>query len=175
MSEYKSVAEIIDEIGSSKPRANMPLGYSSGYPVITLKKDRISLVVPYLKYKMNGKPDQTLVYPIRYLITYAVRDGVITAFEDLKENKHFENVDFEKPIGLFRHDSIKNLKKQEYIEKRDQLFALYDGFIASLIEKKDFPMEDLKKLKELLSLLLEPSLKPIYKALYPNFYKMCIE
>ncbi len=175
MSEYKTINEIIKQIKTSKPYLTLPLGYVNGYPVLTLKNDRICAVIPYLKYKKTGEVDKTQVYPIRYLITYAIKDGVIVALEDLKNSEMFRDFDFEKPVGLFRHDAIKELTKDEYTKKQQQLYALYDSFAEALIDKKDYPLQNIRNMKSLLSTLLEPSLKPFYKTLYPNFYKNCIE
>ena len=175
MSEIKKINEIISEVKKSNVMRSMPLGYSCGYPVIIVKQSRVCAVLPFLRYKVTGFVDKTEVYPVCFLVTYAIKDGVITAFEDLTENPVFENVDFGTPVGFFRHDSIKNLSKGEYKEKQAQLYSYYDSFIASLINKEEYPAEQLKEFRGLLSTLLEPSLKPFYEALYPSFYHTCVE
>lgn len=174
MSGTRSTTEILAQLKTSKAVMNLPLGYVNGYPVITVKNGRVCLVVPYLKYKKTGEVDKTLVYPIRYLVTYSVKDGVVTSVEDLAENKGFAGFDFSAPVGYFRHDAIKELTKTAYSEKQSRLYQLYDCFIDALTEKKNFQAKALHEMKELLSLLIEPSLKPVYKTLYPNFYKNCI-
>ncbi len=175
MSEYKKMNEIIQEIKNSNIMLSMPLGYTNGYPILTVKNARVCAVIPYLKYKVTGIKDKTEVYPIRYLVTYSVKDGVITAFEDLKENKLFAEADFSKPVGLFRHDSIKDLGKTEYKEKQAELYEMYDSFAAAMIEGGEYPAAKLKEFRALLSKMLEPSLKPFYEALYPAFCATCME
>ena len=175
MSEYKSTKEILAQIRTSKPFCKMPLGYVNGYPIVTVKNGRVCIVVPFLKYKKTGEVDKTLVYPIRYLMTYAVKDQVIMSLEDLSTNKAFEGFDFNAPVGCFRHEAVKELTKAEYTQKQQELYELYDSFAAALIEKKEYPVSDLKRFRELLGILVEPCLRPFYKTLYPNFYKNCIE
>ncbi len=171
MSQYRSINEIFKEIRSSKPYYMMPMGYVSGYPMLTVKSSRVCVAVPYYKYHITGEVDQTEVYPIRYVITYAVQDGVIVASEDLQKNKAFAQVDFNKPVGTFRHDSIKSLNKHQYAEKQQELYGMYDNLIAAMIENRDYPIEQLQQFKDLLSTLVPPSLKPFYQVLHPHFYR----
>ena len=119
--------------------------------------------------------DKTQVFPIRFLVTYSVKDGVITAFEDLQENPAFEGVDFNEPVGLFRHDAIKELSKSEYKEKQQELYAMFDRFTEAVVAGEDYPAGELEKFHALLSKMTEPSLKPFYRALYPAFYANFME
>ena len=175
MSEYIKMNEILAQIRTSKPFRSLPLGYVSGYPVVTVKNGRVCAVVPFLRYRITGEKDKTQVFPICYLFTYAVKDQVIVSVEDLRENKAFEGVDFARPIGYFRHEAIQDLTKEEYREKQQELYALYDSFIAALIDGEKYPVQSLKKAQELFGLLVEPCLKPFYETLYPNFYKNIIK
>ena len=175
MSEIKKMNEIIADVRKSNVMLSMPLGYTCGYPVITVKHARACAVLPFLKYKVTGAVDKTQVFPIRFLVTYSVKDGVITAFEDLQENPAFEGVDFNEPVGLFRHDAIKELSKSEYKEKQQELYAMYDRFTEAVVAGEDYPAGELEKFHALLSKMTEPSLKPFYRALYPAFYANCME
>lgn len=148
----------------------MPMGYTYGYPVLQIKNERLCLAIPYLKYKATGKVDKTLVFPIRYVITVSLPDARPVEFTDLKFDERFAKLDFEAPIGFFRHDAIKNLNKTEYEGKRDELFECYDKVIDMLINGAEYTDADEAKMTELIKMLVEPCELPIYKALDEDFY-----
>lgn len=167
-----SVENIIKQLKTSEFTLNcrMPLGYSSGLPILQIKNDSLCLTIPYLKYKVTGVVDKTLVYPIRYTISVELPENNVVGFSDLTFNKSFEKVDFNKPVGFFRHDSIKDLDKNGYKAKRAELMSLYGKLADSLIYGTEFTAQDNENMKSLLKLLTEPSLYPIYKVLDRDFY-----
>lgn len=148
----------------------MPLGYVEGYPILQIRNQQLCLVIPFLKYKVTGAVDKTLVFPIRYAVTVILPEKKIVKFEDLSTNPIFAKVDFEKPIGYFRHDSIKQFNKSEYKAKKDELYGMYDKIIDALLGEGDYSAEDDEAMKELAGIMLEPSLKPIYRVLDSDFY-----
>lgn len=165
-----NVAEIIKKAKASEfcLGCSMPIGYVPGYPIVSIVAGKPCLKVPFLKYKITGEVDKTLVYPVKYVLTYALPSMKAVGFEDLEYNSVFKKVDFSKPIGFFRHDEIKSLSKKEYKEKKDELFAMYDDFANAILNKKAFTKAG--EFKKLLGIMLEPSVKPIYKALDEKFY-----
>jgi len=167
-----SVENIIKRLKTSEFTLNcrMPMGYSSGLPILQIKNDSLCLTIPYLKYKVTGIVDKTLVFPIRYTISVELPENNVVGFSDLSFNKSFEKVDFNKPIGFFRHESIKSLGKEEYKEKRSRLLALYGKLADSLLYATEFTEEDDAEMKSLLKLLVEPSLYPFYRVLDKDFY-----
>lgn len=150
--------------------SRLPSGYGYGYPILQVRNDYLCMVVPYLRYKTTGVVDRTLVFPIRNTFTISLPDKRFIGFEDLRYNPRFAKVDFSMPIGLFRHESIKNLSKKEYEAKREELYAQYDKLINALLFDGEYSEEDGESMKQLLKLLVEPSLYPIYKALDADFY-----
>ena len=167
-----SVENIIKNIKTSEFTLNckMPMGYSSALPILQIRNDCLCLTIPYLKYKVTGVVDKTLVFPIRYTITVELPENNVIGFSDLSFNKSFGKVDFNKPIGYFRHESIKDLDKNEYKAKRAELLALYSKLADSLLYGTEFTEEDNTQMKALLQLLVEPSLYPIYRVLDRDFY-----
>ena len=167
-----SVENIIKNIKTSEFTLNckMPMGYSSALPILQIRNDCLCLTIPYLKYKVTGVVDKTLVFPIRYTITVELPENNVIGFSDLSFNKSFGKVDFNKPIGYFRHESIKDLDKKEYKAKRAELLALYSKLADSLLYGTEFTEEDNAQMKALLQLLVEPSLYPIYRVLDRDFY-----
>ena len=149
----------------------MPIGYVYGYPILQIKNGALCMTVPFLKYKVTGKVDKTLVYPIRYTVTLEIPEERFTNFNDYSYDDRFADVNFNKAIGYFRHDAVKNLTKKEYEAKRSELFSYYDKLANSLVNGSEFTKEDDEKLRSTLQILVEPSLLPIYKVLDKDFYE----
>lgn len=148
----------------------IPMGYGAGIPLLQVKNNCLCLTVPFLKYQITGEIDKTLVYPIRNTVTFVLPEGTAVGFEDLRFNPKFLNVDFSKPIGLFRPDKLKKLNKTEYDNCRNELFELYDKLVLFLLGEGDYSEEDETRFSELLKLLIEPYHYPVYKALDIDFY-----
>lgn len=165
----------------------VPLGYTPGFPIVRAENDNIFLVIPFLKYKITGVVDKTEVYPIRYVLTYKLNnlptdklpekmlnqtlyEGKLIKYEDLYYNEEFSDLQFDKPIGLFRHEAIQNLDKKEYAEKRNELYDLYNLMINAKLSDEEFSIGKHSDYRKMLRLLLEPSLKYIYKVIDESFY-----
>ena len=130
-----SVAGIIQSLKTSDFILNcdIPLGYVAGLPIVQVKNNgSLCLVIPYLKYKITGPVDKTLVFPIKYTVTVKLPEERIVQFSDISVTAGYKTLDFSKPVGLFRHDSIKHLSKGEYRAKREELLSFYDKFLNSL-------------------------------------------
>ena len=166
------LTKLIKELKKSDFYLNsgIPLEYTCGLPVFETRSSGLCVKIPFLKYKVTGVVDKTLVFPVRYVITVSLPEKKCVAFEDLSYNNIFRKVDFSKPVGYFRHDAIKTLDKKEYKEKRAELFSLYDKIIATILSKNAVTEEDKLAFSELLNIMIEPSLKPIYKVLSADFY-----
>lgn len=148
----------------------MPMGYAYGIPVLQVRNGYLCMTVPYLKYHVTGEVDKTLIYPVRNTISISLPDKKFIAFEDLRFNPKFEKVNFSMPIGLFRPDKLKEFNKKEYEALKNELYELYDKLIDALINGTAYGAEDDARLGELLKLLVEPCLYPIYRALDIDFY-----
>lgn len=171
MNNSISVKTLLRQIRCSEfvNACQMPMGYVEGYPMFHRVNGKVYLVIPFLRFKVTGEVDKTLVYPIRYTVTAELPTGRITSFQDLSADSRFRKVDFDKPIGLFRHDAIKDLTKQEFAAVKDELYGAYDAVLASLLAGQEPAEEAVKAMAELLSRLAEPCEKPIYQALDSNF------
>ena len=149
----------------------MPTGYNAGIPILQIKNGRLCLTIPYLRYKVTGEVDKTLVYPIRYTVTLELPEQRIVGFVDLTCEKKMESIPFDKPIGFFRHDSIKHLNKAQYRAHRQELMALYSKLANALLGEGEFTPDEDARLGELLKMLTEPCLYPMYKMLDRDFYQ----
>lgn len=167
-----SVKEILNTLKSNEFVLNcqMPLSYVPGLPLLQIKNGNLCLMVPFLRYKVTGQPDKTLVYPIRYTVTFVLPEKQAVDFSDLKYNSRYSKVNFDAPVGLFRHEAVKHMSKQEYKQARTELLAHYDKVIDALLNDAPYTQEDEQAMASLLHTLVEPSLLPIYKALDEDFY-----
>lgn len=153
---------------------NLPLGYTHGIPMLSLRNDTPCLVVPYLKYQITGEVDKTRVFAPRFVATATMKNGSVVKFEDLAYDSRFEEIDFNKPIGLFRHQAIKHLGKNDYKKVRNHLYFMLDKLSSSMTGESEFNEMDLMKLTQLASLLIEPSVKPFYHAINKSFFELYI-
>lgn len=151
-------------------RALIPMGYVPGIPMLAVKNEYLVAIVPFLKYKITGTVDHTLVFPVKYVMEFALPESTLTAFRNLDYEEQFAKVDFNKGIGFFRHEEIKNLSKEEYQNLRKETLAQLDKLCAFLIENTPYTQQDDHELSDLLSKIVEPSLMPFYKALDNDFF-----
>lgn len=149
---------------------SIPLGYVTDIPVLKQVNGKYCLAVPFINYKRTGVVDKTLVFPIKYVVTVSLPGGNIVGFEDLSYNAKFKKVDFSKPIGFFRHDAVKEYTKDEYDEKKAELYSAYSKIAEAKLEGQAVPENAEKTFSELIRIILEPSVYPIYKAIDEEFY-----
>ena len=153
----------------------IPLGYTAGFPILTIKNSCLCILIPYLRYQTTGVVDKTKIYPIRYGITLELPTLRVVSFENYEYVKMFQAIDFDKPIGYFRHDEIKNYSQNQYQELYDELMELYDNVIEMILGQASYNYKIEKRMAELLQLLVEPCLRPMYRALDHAFYNKYIE
>ncbi len=172
MANNFSVKEFLNSLKADDFILNcrLPLSYVPGLPLLQIKNGNLCLLVPFLRYKVTGQPDKTLVYPIRYTVTFTLPEKQAVAFADLKYNTRYGKVNFDAPVGLFRHEAVKHMGKQEYTQARTKLLSHYDKVIDTLLNGTPYTQADEQEMAQLLRTLTEPSLLPIYKALDEDFY-----
>ena len=76
----------------------------------------------------------------------------------------------DEPVGLFRHEAVKDLNKEEFEALKDKLYELYDSIINAQLEGREVQTVDKLSFKQLISRLMEPSLLGLYKLLDEPFY-----
>ena len=153
----------------------IPLGYTAGFPVLRILNGCLCVTIPYLKYQTTGEVDKTLVYPIRYVITLELPTLQPVAFQNYEYEPVFQNVDFEKSVGLFRHEAIKAYNRPQYQALVQELMGLYDEVIDMILGQLPYSGKSEQRMRELLQLLVEPSLRPMYRELDPDFYNKYME
>ena len=171
-------------------RALIPMEMKACAPTFCAKNGKVFLNVPFAKYKETGKPDGTLVYPIAFVVTFEalalpempesfakvvktkkeVFPGKIVAFRTLKYEADCADVDFGKPIGTFRHEAIRGMSKDAYIDEVKALYDVYGKLIGALLSGEECALSDRMTLKQLLGELVVPGQKQMYSAVDKAFF-----
>lgn len=172
MDKTISVKDLIKDLKTSQFLlvCEMPLGYVEGIPVLQVRRGEPYIMIPFLRYRVTGKVDKTLVFPIRYAVTIRAKDGKVVLFQDLTADSRFSKVDFNKPIGLFRHEAIRSWNKKIYADKKDELMGLYGKACDAILAGETVDPEIQAGMKELLTDMVEPCQLPVYQALDQGFY-----
>lgn len=149
-------------------RELLPMGLNAGWPYLTIRNKQLCVTIPY--YRSELKPnDGTLLFPISYCMTTVWPSAKVVGYNNLRYDKAFKKINFDKPVGTFRHEAIKNLGKTEYTALRDELLACYDELIGCIFS--DTAFENQPRMTQLLQLLMEPSMRPLYLYLCKPFFE----
>ena len=116
-----SIQEFLKKINTgSAVRENVPMGLGMGFPVLNITGDRLLVSVFY--YRPN---DQTLLMPPEYKLTLDYPSGKLISFENLRLDPRYAKVNFDKPVGKFRHETIKHLDRDGYKKAKEDLYVHY--------------------------------------------------
>ena len=167
--EKTTMLDFMGNVNKSETRGGLiPMEVSSGWPSIAIKNKEICITIPYFRGRRT-QDGKTALYPISHVLTVKWSDMAVVDYSVLAFDKEYKQIDFSKPVGLFPHESVEGLSKEDYKAKRDELFSLYDELIECVAEKKPFNNEG--KMRTLFNVLMEPSLYPMYKHISPKFYE----
>lgn len=169
-----SIQDFLKKINTScVVRSYVSLELGMGFPMINIEKD--SLIISVFYYRSVLRPnDKTLIMPPEYEMSFEYPSGRLVSFQNLRLSPCYTAIDFEKPVGTFRHEAIKNMNKREYKAEREKLYNMVNRLISYLGEEGDFFKNDEEEMSELYTKLTEPSLHPFYKAMAPEFFQRYI-
>lgn len=172
MEKTVSISQVIKNLKASEffLSCGLPMDYRSGFPVFQVNNGALCLLVPFLKYKITGEVDKTQVFPIRYVISLELPTEKVVFFQNLEYNASFSKVNFDAPVGYFRHESIRQYNKIQYKALYHELLRQYDKVANALLFGREYSLADEARMAQLLQLLAEPSLLPMYKALDLDFF-----
>ena len=162
--------------GREEIRLLIPMGYVPGMPIITIKNEQLVAVVPFLRYKVTGEVDRTLVYPIRYVVEYLIPEAQVVSFRDLSVEEHYVDRNFDEVLGFFRHESVKNLDKYAFALFKEKILAQYDKLVNFLLGGSDlFTQSDEVAFKSNLQTIIEPFILNLYAELDIDFYNKYLQ
>lgn len=167
--ENKTIKSFMEMIRKSDTaRSLIPMEFVSGLPALGIRRGQICITIPYYRAKVQPE-DKTLIYPLAYSITALWSNGMIVEYKNFNFVPEMKKLDFSKPIGIFRHEAVKNLNKQQYMELKNELFDCYDEYLKCIAEKRGF--ERAKRMKELFNIIMEPCQKPMYLIIGRKFFQ----
>lgn len=155
-------------------RSYVGMGRGASYPVLSIVGDRLLVTVFYYRV-LPRKNDQSLIMPPEYVLTFDYPSCKLASFEAVRMTARGQKINFDKPVGTFRHDAIKHLDRGAYQAKRNELYSSLDKLIASIGGEGEFGDADEKGLRALYQMLAEPSLYPAYRSCAPAFFARFIE
>ena len=164
-----SLKEFIHDFNRSDfKRSQIPMGLVSGWPSIKLYNGKIAVTIPY--FKRTNLENGIALYPIYCSVTIlADNPERILDFTLYPLDSAWNNIDFAKPVGTFKHKALEAVKtKAEYVALCDKLYSYYDEMIEAVKNRKSFASED--EMQVLFSKLMEPSLYPFYLKVNKKFY-----
>lgn len=167
-----SIKEVLHRINTSEAvRSAVPMGMGAGLPMLEIAGERLLVSVFY--YRSNPKPDdKTELFAPKYIISVGYPDCKLAAFRTLPYEAKYAQTNFGSPVGTFRHDAVKHLNHKQYVDKKDELYALLDKQAAYLGgEDGVFTAEDRERLRGLYAMLAEPSLLPFYRDMSEKFFE----
>lgn len=170
MSKVKPISEIYSELASNSYvlKDVIPLGYGAGLPMLKKVQDKLCLQVLYWKCVVTGEKNKNLILPVRYALSFSLANLEMVEYVELMKEAQFKAVEFDKPIGVFPHKAIMGMNKRQYMAIKNDLFAALDKLVKNELEGNE-DVADNKTFAILFTKLLEPSLKPIYQLINPDF------
>lgn len=155
-------------------QALIPMGYNPGIPALSVRAGNLCIEVPYVRYKVTGEKDRTLVYPIRFVATYLVPEFTMISFCDLAYTPEGEDTDYDVAVGHFRHHAIASLSHSDYEQLREATLSSISHLSMKLLGEDPGTPRLEPELRHQLQTIVEPSLYPFYKSIAPEFFNKYI-
>lgn len=148
-------------------RALIPMELAAGWPSIRNMGGELGVTIPYFQRRIAGETIE--LYPLCCALTVLLdHPNQICDYTVFHYQPDWDEIDFEKPCGYFKHEALKGVDRQTYQKMCMQLYACYDDMAWSLQQGVRF--EKAEEMKKLFSLLMEPGLYPYYRKLNEKFY-----
>ena len=166
MPESNTVENVLNKIREHPVfRSLVPMEAGIGWPVPIRRNGCVYLCIPAFGLQQAIGDNPVLLYPPLATITVSWPNSVVVEYVNLRWKKLWSEEEFAKPTGTFPHPEIANLKLAQYNEMRTRLLKYYDSMLNATMDetgKSEF--------KKLLSQMMEPTLLPYYRKLFPKFY-----
>jgi len=146
-------------------RSLVPMEAGIGWPVPIRRNGHVYLCIPAfgLQQAMGDQP--VLIYPPFATITVSWPNSVVMEYVNLRWKNLWNEDEFAKPAGTFPHPEIAGLQLAQYSEMRTQLLNYYDSMLNATMDETDE-----NDFRNLLCKMMEPSLLPYYRILFPKYY-----
>lgn len=147
----------------------VPMEAVSGWPIPMIKNKRAYVMLPFYGAQ-NQEKGKTELYPPLGVITVDCLTMAVVKYVNLRYENPWPEGKWQDTAGYFPHEAISKMTIREYKAKKKQLMSLYDTIIKCSIDGKKLDVETDAQFSKILSVLMEPSLKPFYQAISPGFF-----
>ncbi len=164
-----SVKEIVSNFNKSELRKRiMPMGMASGWPCIHRMGKNLCITIPY--FSRTIREDKKIALNSIYCsVTLVVNNpNKLLDYTIYPYQRGWDDIDYDHPIGLFPHQALEGMKRNEYQQLCHQLYDFYDRMVESILAGQPFSEE--KEMAELFTRLMEPAHYPQYLRINKKFY-----
>ena len=150
-------------------RQLIPLEAGIGFPLPTRKENKVYITLPFFGMGSAAEPGKTPLYPPLAIATLNWSNQIPVEYVDLRFRHPAPELNWAARVGTFPHPEVAQISVGEYRQLRQELFGMYDEMFDRLADRQPLSPEWSQRFSELLNLLIEPALKPYYRALNPKF------
>ena len=150
-------------------RQLIPQEAGIGFPIPLRKEGKVYAILPCFGFTPTAQKGQTAIFPPFATITINWANQFPVEYVNFSFRNPAPELQWSGQIGTFPHPAVANMTVEKYKEKRHELLTMYDQMFAALEQGTSFSPEWIDRFGELLSTLLESSLKPYYRVLGAKF------
>lgn len=147
----------------------VPMEAVSGWPIPVKRNGRVYVVLPFYGAQAQKK-GKTILYPPLALITVDCMTMVVVKYINMRFENSWPSGKWQEAAGHFPHEAICKMTVREYKAQKRQLMFLYDTIINCLIDGKKLDPQTDAQFAKIMSIMMEPGLKPFYQAISPRFF-----
>lgn len=152
----------------------VPMEAVSGWPIPSRRNNRVYVTLPFYGAQ-NQEKGKTALYPPLALITVDCLTLAVVKYVNMRYDNPWPQGNWQEIAGYFPHEAISKMTIREYKAKKKELMFLYDKIIQCLINGKQLDADTDAKFSAILTVMMEPGLKPFYQAINPNFFNHFIK
>ncbi len=149
----------------------IPMEALSGWPMPLRRGSKVYVHLPFIGANQTKDKSGMALFPPFALVTVDWSNGLPVQYLNLRFQHPWPEGYWDNQAGTFPHPEIAQLPKTEYVSKCQELLAMYDHLLNSLVKREAFTPEWKTRFSESLRLLMEPGLEPYYRALSPKFFQ----
>ncbi len=147
-------------------RQLIPQEAGVGWPLPQRRDGRVQLVLPFFGMPKPKDRGAVPLHPPFATMTIDWKTARVINYRDLVSEGLWET---REPVGTFPHDEIAELRRKDYLDRRERLLAMYDEMCARLETHDQFEPNWTAAFSAHFSALVEPSLLPYYTRLSGGF------
>jgi hypothetical protein len=147
----------------------IPMESGIGWPIPVRRDGKVYLKFLFFGQSSTGEKGKIALTPPFATLTLNWANAVPVEYIDLRFQNPAPDLIWEGQVGIFPHQAVERIPINTYIQKRQELFALYDDLFNALAKGDSRTADQDAEFAHLFSTLLESPLIPYYRAIAPKF------